>query len=469
MTDTHRPQAAANRVLLAATCGTFLTAFLGSSLNIALPAIEREFAASAVMLSWVTTAYLLTSAALLLVAGRLGDIFGRGRVFMLGLLTTTVFSGLAALAPSLPVLIALRVIQGSGAALTFANSVALISEAFPDKGRGRALGLSAGAAYLGISLGPVAGGALVHQFDWQAVFIVPLLLGALALAVTRRIRHHARPSTRVRIRFDYAGAVLSALFLASFVLGVTWLDAGPSGPILLVLGILGLALFARIERKAAAPLVNVTAFIANRMLFCSCLAALLSYSATFATGFLLSIWLQYVRGLAPHEAGLVLLAQPALQALLSPLFGHVSDRIDKRILTSSGMAITGIAVLWLALSAADCPLEQVLAALALSGIGFAMFSSPNTNAIMGSVEPRRYGTASALLALSRTSGQLFSMGIVTAIFALRFGEAPLTGLDHGTLFSGISLAFLVMAALMLPGLFFSLARNTNASVTRPPV
>ena len=448
--------------MLSVMSGVFLTAFLGSSLNIAIPEIEREFSVSASVIGWVATAYLLTNAAFLLVSGWLGDRFGRMPVYLAGLTITTVTTGLAIIAPTIEILIAIRAIQGIGSSLVFANSVAIISDAFPPDRRGRALGLTVAATYLGLSLGPVAGGALIHALNWRTVFIVPLISGVVSLTASWLILRQTRPATgNMPGRIDYAGMFLSILVPLLFVSGVSIPGSSETAGIALILaGTAALAVFIRVEqRRPGWRLLDISLFRESRLFSFSCLAALLNYSATFASGFLLSVWLQYTRGLAPHEAGLILVLQPAIQALLSPVFGHISDRMDKRILASAGMAITACAIFWFAWAATGQDLPAIMAGLILSGTGFALFSSPNSNAIMSAVLPRHYGTASAILALARTAGQLFSMGLVTAGFTLGFGTVRLAKLEPAALASSISLLFLIMGFLTLPGILFSLLRN----------
>lgn len=455
--------------MLSVMSGVFLTAFLGSSLNIAIPEIEREFSVSAALIGWVATAYLLTNAALLLVSGWLGDRFGRMPVYLVGLVITTVTTALAAFSPSVGFLISVRAVQGIGSSLVFANSIAIISDAFSPDRRGQALGLTVAATYLGLSLGPVVGGALIHTIDWRAIFSVPVLCGIISLASSALVLKKTRPANVLPTgKVDYAGMLFSILILLFFVSGISIPgNSIASGIILICAGIIALGIFIRIEHcRSDWRLLDISLFKDNRLFSFSCLAALLNYSATFASGFLLSVWLQYTKSLASHEAGLILVAQPTIQAIFSPVFGRISDRVDKRILASAGMALTTCAIFWLAWASKGQELSAIIVGLVLSGTGFALFSSPNSNAIMSAVAPRYYGTASAILALSRTAGQLFSMGLVTAGFTLGFGTTHLGKIEPGVLASSISHLFFIMGLILVPGIVFSLLRNKGTQGLR---
>ena len=471
-------RAARGSVLLAVTSGVFLTAFLGSALNIAIPEIEKEFLLSALAATWIATAYMLCSGSFILISGWLGDRYRRSRVYLLGLAVTCTTAVLAAFAPLGEVFIALRAVQGMGAALVFANSTALVIEAQPAGARGRALGFTVAATYLGLSTGPALGGILIEGYGWRSIFIIPVLCGILAIIAALRIRQERAGGKREKEPLDKMGALLSVITPACFVLGVSFLQTEMLGIGLLVFGVFLLFCFILHERALSAQgtrgaegaprtkaILDVTLFRENRVFSFSCLASLLNYSATFAIAFLLSIWLQFAQGFSPWEAGIVLITQPALQALLSPLFGALSDRIDRRLMASAGMVIAALAVLWFSLEGAST-LSAILFGLGLAGTGHALFASPNSNAVMSAVKPAQYGFASAAIALSRTLGQIFSMCLVSAVFALSYGRAQLSQLETSDLSRGIEMAFLLMFMCIIPGIWFSLARNTNKRGTR---
>ena len=464
---TEREQRTAERVaLLVALPSAFLTPFMVSASNIALPAISRDLAMPAVELSWVSTAYLLAAAVSLVPFGRLADIVGRKRVLAAGLVVYTVSSLLCALAPSGALLIASRVLQGIGGAMTFATNIAILTSVFAPERRGSALGSSVASTYLGLSLGPVLGGFIVQSLGWRSVFAASVPVGVAALSVLlwklRGEWAEARGES-----FDLVGSVLFMGALAVMMYGVSRLPAA-AGIVLVAAGLLGIAGFAAWELRVAHPALNMALFLHNRTFALSNVAALINYSATYTVGFFLSLYLQYVRGLSPREAGLVLLAQPLLMAGFSPVTGRLSDRIEPRVLASSGMGLTVIGLGLLGFVSRETPLSYVVASLALLGLGFALFSSPNTNAVMSSVERRQYGIASATLGTMRLVGQMLSMGVAVLLFALLMGNVQITSGHYDAFLTVLRTGFPLFAGLCMVGVWASLARGKRQDVENPP-
>jgi MFS family permease len=231
------------------------------------------------------------------------------------------------------------------------------------------------------------------------------------------------------------------------------------GVALLAVGILGLGLFGVWELRSSHPVLDLRLFRGNRTFTFSNLAALINYSATFGVGFLLSLYLQYIKGMNPQQAGLTLIAQPAMQALFSPLTGRLSDRVEPRIVASSGMALTMVGLLTLTRLTADTPISHTVGSLLLLGLGFALFSSPNTNAIMSSVPKRHYGVAAGTQGTMRLIGQVFSMGIVTLVFSLIIGQVEIKPEYYAGFMTSVQIDFVVLSALCLGGVFASLSRG----------
>jgi predicted MFS family arabinose efflux permease len=231
------------------------------------------------------------------------------------------------------------------------------------------------------------------------------------------------------------------------------------GGVLIGVGVIGLALFLRLEEKVESPLMDTSLFKRNRAFAFSNLAALINYSATFAVGFLLSLYLQYIRGLSPQEAGFVLVAQPIIMAIGSPYAGRLSDKVEPRIVASWGMGLIVIGLLFFAFLHPSTPLGLIIAALILLGLGFALFSSPNTNAVMSSVDKRLYGVASGTLATMRLTGQMLSIGIAMLIFAVIVGRVQITQEYSDRFLTSVNVAFGVFALLCVGGVFASLARG----------
>ncbi|QQR76070.1 MAG: MFS transporter [Holophagales bacterium] len=444
-------------LLVAVGLSAFLAPFLGSSLNLAIPAIGRDLHASAVTLNWVVTAYLVASAACLLPFGRLADLVGRRRIFLLGTLAQTTFLLAAAFAPSVSWLVALRLLQGAAGAMAFATSMALLVAAFPAAERGRVLGIGTAAVYVGLSLGPPLGGFITQQLGWRAVFLVNAAIGALLAAVLSR--SGAKESeARTDERFDLGGAALYAFGLAALIGGLSTVKTIPPARWAIVAGALALTAFVVRDLAAAQPILALRLFRGAVFAF-SNLAALLNYAATFAVGYLLSLYLQGVRGLSAREAGLVLLAQPVVMALLSPAAGRLSDRLEPRRVASLGMALSAAGLALFVGLGETTPLAWVVAGLLLLGTGFGLFSSPNSNAVMSAVGARDYGVASATLGTMRLLGQAFSMAAAAAITAARLGGARLGEAPVAALLGAQRAAFVLFALLCAAGIAASLARG----------
>ena len=443
--------------LVAATLASLLTAFTGSSINVALPIIGRDFAMDAILLSWIPTSFLLAAAMFLVPIGRLADIHGRKKVFALG---TAVFSGaslLAGLAPSATVLIAARALQGIGGAMISGTGVAILTSVFPPQERGRVLGINVAAVYLGLSFGPSLGGILTQQIGWRSIFFVTIPLGLVIIAFVLWLLDGEWAEARGE-PFDVAGSVIYALALVALMYGFSQLP-GWAGAALIAAGLAGFAAFGAWELKAGSPVLNLRLFAGNRPFTFSNLAALIHYSAVYAVTFLLSLYLQYIKALTPQQAGLVLIFQPVVQAVFSPAAGRLSDRVEPRILASSGMMLTATGLCLLAFLGQGTPMWAIIANLILFGLGYALFSSPNMNAVMGSVERKSYGVASCMLSTMRLLGQMLSMGIATLLFALFLGRVEITPELYPQFLVSARTTFAIFAVLCVIGVFASLARG----------
>lgn len=443
-------------VLAASVISAFLAPFLSSAMNIALPAIGRDFRIDAVVLGWTATSYLLAAAVFLIPFGKLADMAGRKRIFFSGSVLLALSTVLCAAAPSAGFLIAARVAQGLGSAMLFSTGVAMLTAAYPPSRRGRVLGINVAFTYSGLSLGPVLGGVLTQQLGWRSVFAASALL-ALALTLAAFLLPDDR---RVldRTRFDAAGAVLLGAALVCLMLGLSRVPA-TAGLVLLAGAVAGGAAFMARESRARAPLVDLSLFRGRPVFLYSNLAALIHYSATSASGFLLSLYLQYMKGLSPQKAGLILIAQPVVMALFSPLAGRLSDRVEPRLLASGGMAVSAAGLFALAFLRASTPAIAVSGILVALGAGFALFSSPNTNAVMSAVAPRDYGIASALMGTMRLTGQMLSMGAAMLLFVLFIGRVAITPPVYGRFLLAARTGFLAFGLLCLLGVAASLARG----------
>lgn len=449
----------ANRrvALLVTTLGSFLTPFMGSSINIALPSIGKEFSMDAVLLSWVASSYLLAAAMFLVPFGKIADIRGRKRIFAYGMLIYTLSSFLCAISTSATLLICFRVLQGIGSAMIFGTGVAILTAVFPVGERGKVLGINVAAVYSGLSLGPFLGGFLTQHSGWRSIFLANVPLGLIVVAlVSWKLKGEWAEAEREK--FDLTGSIIYGLSLVAIMYGFSVLPE-ISGVWLILVGALGVSSFVRWEIRVESPVLSMSLFRDNTVFAFSNLAALINYSATSAVGFLLSLYLQYVKVLSPQEAGVILVSQPIVMALVSPLAGRLSDRIEPRIVASMGMALTVVGLSLLTFLSEGTTLEFIVASLVLLGFGFALFSSPNTNAVMSSVEKRLYGVASATLGTMRLTGQMLSLGIAMLIFSIYIGKVQITPEYHPLFLASIRTALIIFAGCCFGGIFASLARG----------
>lgn len=454
--------------LIVATSSSFLTPFMGSSINIALPSIQKEFNLDAVLLSWIATSYLLAAAISLVPFGRLADIHGRKKIFTWGIVIFTIASFLSAFSISAPMLIFSRIVQGIGSAMIFATGIAILTSVFPLSQRGRVLGINVAAVYIGLSVGPFLGGFLTQHFTWRSVFAFTIPLGLIIIGlVLWQLKGEWAEATDEK--FDVPGSIIYGAALIAIMYGISVLPETIS-IFLILLGIAGIFAFVKWEMNVENPVFDLSLFRVNRVFAFSNLAALINYSATFAVAFLLSLYLQHTRGLSPQSAGLVLIAQPVVQTIFSPFAGKLSDRIEPRIVASIGMALSTLGLFLFIFLNENSTMELIIARLILLGFGFALFSSPNTNAIMSSVEKRFYGLASGSVGTMRLLGMMISMGIVTLIFVVFIGRTQIT-IEHSTSFlRSMHMAFIVFSLLCLGGTFASLIRGnlgTNTSELTP--
>lgn len=443
--------------LVVAVAGSFATPFMASSINVALPSIGREFHIDAVLLSWVAAAFILASSSLLVPLGRLSDIVGRKKIYSYGMIVFAISSALGACAWSGETLIACRVGQGVGAAMTFATGMAIITSVFAPERRGQALGISVASVYVSLSIGPFVGGLITEHFSWRGIFVVAVLPAAIVVALVHFILKGEWAEARGE-RFDWAGSVVYTLSLVSLMYGLSKAPAfGSFG--YLTAGLIGAGVFVKRESSVSFPVLDLSLFRTNRVFALSCLAALLNYAATWAVTFLMSLYLQDVKGLSAQTTGVILITQPAVMAALSPVAGRLSDRTEPRIVASVGMFVTMVGLALLTQLRVDSGILFIVFCMAVLGFGFALFSSPNMNAIMGSVPRRYYGIASGLTATMRQLGMMLSMGIAVVLFALFLGRVKISPEVQVPFLDSLAWAFGIFAFLCFGGIFASLARG----------
>lgn len=437
---------------------SFMGTFLVSSINIALPAIEKSFKLDAVTLSWMVTSFLLATGMFMLPVGRWGDIKGIRRLFKFGVIIFTLSSMICGLAGSGFWLIVFRFIQGISAAFTTTTGPAILVSAFLPQYRGRVLGISVSAVYLGLAFGPLVGGLLTQFMGWRSIFFVATVFGIITTVIAFLYLDNDGSTESKKGKIDLKGTFFYMLGLVSLVYGSSLIPSA-YGWLLLGSGVMALIIFWILESKSSMPVIETKLFTHNRLFAYSNIAALINYSATSAIVFFLSLYLQKVKGMMPHAAGVVLITQPVIMAIFSPIAGRLSDHIQPRYLSTLGMSMCSIGLISFAFLSATTPIWLIVLILIWVGLGFAFFSSPNMNTIMSSVNKNQYGLASGSAATMRVIGQIISMTIVTLFFAGIFGNQTINAVSNPVFIKTMKLGFVSFSLISIAGIYFSYNRG----------
>lgn len=449
--------------IFVAVITSFITSFIGSATNLSIPDMSADFQVGAAAIGWIVTAYMLPVAALAVPFGRIADIIGRKKIIVLGIIIFTIGSYASGAALSFQMMIATRVIQAVGAAMIFATNHAILISEFPGSERGRVLGYALAATYTGLSAGPVLGGIINYSLGWRTIFFLTGTAGIIVLFEAVR-RLPDRKSTLEKAGFDKAGNFLYVMMILFTIFGLNKFAENRSALLLVAAGIVLGFVFVKRELKEDAPLVDVRLFAGNMSYTLSNLAALLNYAATYAIGYLLSIYLQVVQGFSSQIAGIILIVQPLLMAIFSPYMGRLSDRISPYKLASAGMALCAISLGMLAFINIHTPVMFVIAVLCFAGCGFALFSSPNTNAVMSCVDKSSYGVASSVMSTMRNIGHAMSMVLITITVNFNLGDIALAQVDPEDLVSTMRIAYIIFTVICAAGIFCSMKRkNKNCS------
>ncbi|MDR3226421.1 MAG: MFS transporter [Prevotellaceae bacterium] len=442
-----------NSALLILCLASFLVPFMGSAINLSLPQIGKAFSMGAVSQSWIATIYLITTAIFQVPFARLADLWGRKKIFISGLAVFGISTFLCGLSSSATMLIAMRALSGLGCAMMFGTSMAILVSVFPPQHRGKAIGINTAVVYFALASGPFLGGIITHNFGWQSLFYIVGFLGfIIAISSTVILKQEWIESKGEH--FDYLGSTIYALGLFGLIFGFSKLSE-PFGFIVLAAGIICFILFVLYELRYAQPVFNVRIFSGNKVFGLSCLSALINYACTSAVAFMLSLYLQYIRGFSPQDAGLVLIVQACVQCVISLYAGRLSDKHNPSTLATLGMGIIVAGLAGLIFVSTTTSMLFIVALLFLLGFGFGLFSSPNSNIIMSSVDKKYYGQASATMGTMRLTGQAFSMGIATMAISLTLGNKVIMPELHTDFMKSFHITFTICAVLCIVGTYAS--------------
>jgi len=438
---------------LGAMCFALFMIMLDNTVvNVALPSIQRDLGASISGLEWTVNGYTLSFAVLLATGGRLGDIFGRRRMFLLGVVVFALSSATAGLAQNSTDLVISRVVQGVGAALMMPGTLSIITDAFPAHERGKAMGTWAGVSALALAVGPVLGGFLTEHVSWRAIFYLNIPVAAGAIAATIFAVRESRDTTVGR-EVDYLGvaaltAGLTALVLA-LVEGNAWGWASVGIVALLVGSALSLAAFVAIELRVKAPMVEFR-FFADRNFVGAVVVALIITFAMMGVFFFLAIYMQDILRYSPLEAGVRFLPSTLMIVGVAPVAGRLADRFGPRWLIVAGLAILTLSLLSFTRIAVDSTYLDLLPGFMLLGIGIALTMSPMTSAAMNAVAVEKAGIASGVLSMFRMVGGSLGVAITGAIFQASAGH-DFESATPQNFVDGLSDAMMVSAAVTLIG------------------
>ena len=447
-------------VLLAVCVAQFVLPFMMAGVNAVLPPVGQSTGAGARELSLLTTFYALGLAIFQLTAGRMGDVWGRRRIFLTGMGIFSLTGALLGCLSNIDAMLALRFVQGAGAAMFNASGLAILAVAAPPGMRGQYLGLSGAAVYAGIACGPPVAGLVAGFVGWRWLFWGNALAGVLAWYLmyhTVRTEWYEGKGEP----FDWRGGVMYGAGMAALTLGSTALQGaagGLGGWALLASGLLLLVVYVRMELRTPYPLLDVRLLVRNKVFGLSSLAAFVNYASSFGMLFFFSLYLQTVRGFDVREAGLFLSLQFIIQAATTPWAGRLADRKGAANVSAVGIALCGAGLCACALLGQQTPLWYLMLAQVLLGLGISLFAIPNTNVILESAGPGHLGQAAGLTGAVRTGGGLFNMVVISSTLGFYLGDAPVTSATVEPFLKSLRVDLLFFGLLNLAAVACALGR-----------
>jgi MFS family permease len=439
----------------------FIVPFLDSSTFVALPDIGRDLHASAFQLSMIQTALNLGIAAFVVPAGRFADIHGRKRVFICGTVATCAASLALALAGTIEVFILLRFLQGVGCAMVVTTSFAIITNVFPAGKRGRAMGLILGVVYMGMALGPSVSGFIIDFMGWRWIFY--LVSGTeLVIIILMLFRFKGEWASARGEPFDWVGAVVFILSMFVIIYGATEFQRNDAGKWLALCGLVGMCFFCWLQWRSPHPILDIHLLVDNPGFTFSNLATFINYASLASFMFFFSLYLQFVKGFPPKFAGLLLVVQPLMQAVLAPITGRLADSYRPAYIATAGMGVCTVGLFMAGTIDAGTSLTMIIVIAGLVGLSLGLFASSNLTAIMDCVAPRHVGNASSMVATMRNSGRLASTTIIAVFFSYFMGDRQVTNENLSDFIKVMHVALYSFSAMSLLGTCFSMITGRQA-------
>lgn len=453
-------------VTLNVSIGVYMSTLDASIVNISLPTIVRSLNTRLTAVAWVVMAYLIVITGCLLVTGRLSDLFGPRRVYLLGYLTFTLGSALCSFSPTIYFLIGSRMLQGLGASALMANGPAILTTAYPEHERGKALGILGSVVSAGFLTGPILGGFLVEHLGWRSIFFINLPIGAMGTYLSSKVLERAESTVKARV--DLRGALLLFSFVTTLLFFLDQMGKGPT-PLLwgwLLLSLLCFSLFVVVEIQSPFPLVDLKLF--KRRLFIASLgASFLSFWMAAAHSFVIPFFLQNILGFSPSKAGMLVFPVALTVLVMAPLGGRFSDRFGVRAPATMGLTLICLTIFSFTLLKPGVSDVEILSRQIALGIGISFFNPANNSAIIGSLPREKVGLASSFLALSRNLGMVIGVAFAEMIVAFRLPVVPSGQAEAGLSIEGIQDVWRILLIIGLTAILISWIRESNSRVPDP--
>ena len=440
-------------VIILASIASFVVAYISAAPAVALPAMAKEFALSNILQNWVVNAFLFSVAIFAVPLGSYSSKIGIKKTFIIGNIIFLIGSIVSGLAWSDWSLLIFRAFQGIGAALIYTTVMSIVTLAVPEEIRGKALGIVVAFVYIGLAIAPVIGGVLTYNLGWPSIFYISIPFVVLTLIMTQ-LKLNDEWILTPEDKFDTKGSILWAIAILLFIYGFTIINEF-NGLIMAVIGIILIIAFGLWELRYKFPVYDVKVFRDKRFLS-SNVASVISYIATFVVTYILNYHMQYILGMDSQTAGLFLIITPVVMAIVSPISGKLSDKINPQKLAAIGMVLVTIALIILSFLNKDTPMYLIIVAMIIQGLGYGIFCSPNTNIIMSSVPEKDTPTASISVTVMRVVGQTMSLAMLTVIFAIIMGNVPIIPQFYGLLTFSCQITCIISGILCVIAIFASL-------------
>lgn len=438
-------------IIAAGSLATVIVAFLLNAAPVALPSIAKAFAMNNILQNWVDTIYLLSIAVFSIPCGKLCQKYGIKNLLKLGIIIFFIGTLGTGISQNATMLLFFRIVLGIGSAILNVASIALIVEGMPDKKKGPALAIAVAAVYIGIALAPILGGSLIFNFGWQSLFYATLPVILINYYLVHIINDEWKHEDEHK--FDIFGTTLYSIGIILFIYGFTRILEF-TGEIITLTGIILLVIFALWELRNKNPIFEMRLF-KNIRFAAANLACLFSYFATFMITYVYNYHLQYIMGMNSQTAGMFLIITPAIMVFMSIISGWLLDRFKAEYLTGFGLIILAIAFILLCTLNYNTSLEIILLAMVLHGIGYGLFSSPNTVLITTTVPEEEASKASASLSAMRLIGQTVSLGIFTTVFAIVMGNVAIIPEYYDLLINSSHIITILAVVFVIIGVIFS--------------